>query len=336
MQLSIRKSLAAVSVLAALSLTACAGASSGAASKREGGLAQIDVAVLEAPSLTSFYAPVIKSQEFDRKNGLDLKFTPKSATTLRTEVANGSVQVSAGATVLTDVALLNQQGSNVRYLFNAFDWWGTVVTPTGSDINSLKDFDGKKIVGALSTTNYAMFKITAGLAGNDVGSFQENSAEPAGLVAAAKSGREKAVQLWEPAHTVLTSGNSNFRSIDLVKEFKAATDTHVIPYVGVAVQAKWLENNGDLVQPLYDTFKDAAAYVAEHPDEAAKLIAEDTGIGVDVLKSLLTSDRFGMSVYPAKDAANELNIILNAAAKYGVLKSAPDLDGLLAEQEITK
>ena len=328
MKLSARR-LSILAVAPLLLVSACGG-DDDLTVEREGDLAVLDVAVLEAPSLTSFYAPIIDGEELDKDNGLDLTFVPKSTTALRTEVANGSANVSAGASVLTDVALLNQQGAETEYLFNVFDWWGTVVTPTDSDIESLGDLEDQTIVGALSTTNYAMFKITAGLSGVDPTSFKETSAEPSGLVAAAKSGREQAVQLWEPAHTVLTNGNDDFRDLDLVGELKSAMGIERIPYVGVAVQRDWLEANEELVEPLYQTFADAAAFVQENPDRAAELISEATEIDVEALKELLAStDRLALDVYPASEASEELDALLDAAVEYGVLTKKPEVDDLV-------
>ena len=320
--------------IAALVLTGCAGGG-----EDEGGSdgtgTKLTIAVLAAPSLTSFYAPLNEANDFDGKHGLDITFAPKSPQALRTELASGATQVSAGASVLTDVALLNQQGAQNVYLFNTFDWWGTVVTPASSGIQSVKDLAGKKVLGALSTTNYAMFKMTAGASGVDPGSLQEQNADTAGLVAAAKSGREQAVEMWEPAHSTLTSGNSDWRSLDLVGDWKRATGTEQVPYVGVAVSKKWAEQNPTLVQPLYETFADMAKYVKANPAAAAKQISAATKIAEKVLTELLGSDRLAFTVYPATEAKEPLQVILDKAAQYGILKSKPDLNSLLYSGQIT-
>ena len=337
MKISTTKVVSVLGATLAMVLAGCSGGDGDATAERKNDVAVVDVAVLEAPSLTSFYAPVIDGKKLDIANGVDIKFVPKSTVALRTEVANGSADVTAGATVLTDVALLNQQGADTRFLFNVYDWWGTVVTPTGSDIQDVTDLEGGKIVGALSTTNYAMFKITAGLAGVDLKSFEERSAEPSGLVAAAKSGREEAVQLWEPAHSVLTTGNDEFRSLDLVGSLREATGLKRIPYVGMAAQRSWLEKNSDLVDPLYKTFSDAATFISENQDEAAKLIADGTGLDEAMLKGLLaSSDRLALDVYPASEESAALEVLLKAANEFGILKSVPDVKDLLFDGEIGK
>jgi NitT/TauT family transport system substrate-binding protein len=320
--------------IASLVLAGCAGDDAGGGGSSNTGN-KLTIAVLAAPSLTSFYAPLNDANDFDGKHGLEISFVPKSPQGLRTEFASGSTQISAGATVLTDVALLNQQGAQNVYLFNTFDWWGTVVTPASSGIQSVRDLGGKRVLGALSTTNYAMFKMTAGAAGVDLGSLQEQNADTAGLVAAARSGREQAIQMWEPAHSSLTADNSDWRTLDLVGAWKQATGTQQVPYVGVAVSKEWAEQNPTLVQPLYETFADMAKYVKENPAEAAQQISAATKIDEEVLTGLLASDRLGFTVYPATEAKESLQVILDKAAQYGVLKSKPDLNSLLYSGQIT-
>lgn len=293
-------------------------------------IVDIEIAVLEAPSLTSFYAPIIDGLELDIENGIDIKFSPKSTVALRTEMANGSTDVTAGASVLTDAALLNQQGADVVFLFNTYNWWGTVATPTDSHIQDVTDLEGGKIVGALSTTNYAMFKMTAGMNGVDLDTLEEMSSEPAGLVAAAKAGREEAVQLWEPAHTILTLGNDDFRSLDLVGSLQEATGLERIPYVGVAVQRAWLDDNSELIPQLFATFSAAAEFIGSNPNEAAAMISEGTDISQDALEDLFNApDRFAMDVYPASEATDELETLLEIATEYGVLEEQPEIESLI-------
>jgi NitT/TauT family transport system substrate-binding protein len=326
--------LVAALAIASLALVGCAGDDAGGGGSGSTGN-KLTIAVLAAPSLTSFYAPLNDANDFDGKHGLEITFAPKSPQGLRTEFASGATQLSAGASVLTDVALLNQQGAENVYLFNTFDWWGTVVTPASSGIRTIRDLGGQKVLGALSTTNYAMFKMTAGVSGVDPGSLQEQNADTAGLVAAARSGREQAVQMWEPAHSTLTAGNSDWRSLDLVGAWKQETGTEQVPYIGVAVSKEWAEQNPTLIQPLYETFADMAKYVQDDPAAAAKQISAAVKIDEQVLTDLLGSDRLAFTVYPATQARESLQVILDKATQFGVLKSTPDLSTLLYSGQIT-
>ena len=48
----------------------------------------------------------------------------------------------------------------MKYLFNLFDYWGTVVTSRDT-VKTLKDLEGKELAGARSTTNYQMYEFFA-------------------------------------------------------------------------------------------------------------------------------------------------------------------------------
>ncbi len=90
---------------------------------------KLTIPTLPSPSLGAFMGPVIKAQKFDEQNGLDLTFVQKPTATYRTDFAAGTDQLGGSGTLLADVALLKEKGLDVVYLFNVFDFWGTVVVP---------------------------------------------------------------------------------------------------------------------------------------------------------------------------------------------------------------
>ncbi|TAM82300.1 MAG: hypothetical protein EPN41_15305 [Candidimonas sp.] len=170
-----------------------------AASAAHADVAKLTIPVLPVPSLGYFTAPIIKSQHFDTKNGLDITFEQQPASTYRTDFAAGTSLIGGSGTVLADVALLNEKGVKTVYLFNVFDFWATVVVPKGSKIETLAELKGKTVAAALPTTSYAMFRYFATVGGLDVGSIHPRGTTVPGLVPMALSGRADAVELWEPA-----------------------------------------------------------------------------------------------------------------------------------------
>lgn len=285
--------------------------------------------VLNSPSLTSFYQPIVEANGLDETHGLDVTFESKSPQALRTDFAARETAISAGATFLTDVALLNEQGTDTVFLFNIFDWWGTIVTPSQSGIESLEDLPGSSLIGALSTTNYAMFQMTAARAGVDVDSLVAQNAEPSGLIAATRADAADAVQLWEPAHSVLMAGDGDFQALDLVGTWQEETGQEQIPYVGVAAHRSWYEANRNTANRLYAMFQDVASFIQDNPDEAASLISDHTEIDVAVLQDLFGSPRLGFSVYPAADGSEALQPVIDSAMEIGLINEAPDLDAVL-------
>lgn len=288
----------------------------------------IEVPTLPVPSLGYFLPPVIKAQRLDEANGLDLKFIQKQAATYRTDFAAGTHEIGGSGTVLADVALLKEKGVDVIYLFNVFDFWGTVAVPQDSEIKTLRDLEGKVLAAALPTTNYAMFRYFADRAGLNLSSVQVRGTPVPGLVPTARVGRADAVQLWEPAYSVLTHGNDDFRRLEFVNPWKQETGFDAIPYLGVAVHRSWAEEHRDLIPRLFKTYQAAAEFIRKNPDAAARAIARDAGLDQAVVRELLESDRLGLNIYWPKDQQQAMDEVFKAAMSIGYLKKMPPAEVL--------
>lgn len=289
---------------------------------------KLTIPTLPSPSLGAFLGPVIKAQKFDEQNGLDLTFVQKPTATYRTDFAAGTDQLGGSGTLLADVALLKEKGLDVVYLFNVFDFWGTVVVPQNSDVKTVSDLKGKTLAASLPTANFPMFRYLAKLGGLDMDTVQLRNSDSSGLVPLAKSGRTDAVQLWEPSYSILTHGNNDFRSIDIMSKWREATGLGAFPYLGISAQRPWAEKNKPLIPKLFATYEKAAAFIKSNPQQAAAIISKDLGIAEPVIHELLSSDRLQLNVYWAsanKAAAAE---IFKAAQGVGYLKATPG-EGIL-------
>jgi ABC-type nitrate/sulfonate/bicarbonate transport system substrate-binding protein len=285
--------------------------------------AKLVIPTLPVPSLGYFTPPVIKSQGFDKANGLDIEFVQKPASTYRTDFAAGTDLIGGSGTLLADVALLNEKGVDTVYLFNVFDFWGTVAVPNDSGIKTLKDLEGKVLAAALPTTNYAMFRYFAKLAGLDLSTVQIRGTTVPGLVPIARSGRADAVQLWEPAYSILIHGSSDFHGLNVVGPWKEKTGLSAIPYLGVAAHRSWVASHRELIPKLYRTYQMAAEFITKHPAEAAKVIGKETKIDAEVLEGLISSDRLGLNVYWAGENRPAAEKVLEAGLETGYLKERP-------------
>lgn len=283
---------------------------------------------LPVPSLGYFTPPVIKSQGFDKENGLDIKFVQKPASTYRTDFAAGTDLIGGSGTLLADIALLNQKGVKTVYLFNVFDFWGTVVVPKDSDIKTLADLKGKTLAASLPTTNYAMFRYFAKLGGLDMSTIHPRGTTVPGLVPMALAERTDAVELWEPAYTILIHKSNKFRAVDLVGKWKKATGSSLIPYLGVAAHESWVKQNRKLIPALYKTYQLAAEFIKKHPAKAAAIIGKETKIAPDVLEDLIKSDRLGLNVYWAGAHRKAAEKVFEAGMETGYLKKMPPASAL--------
>lgn len=285
---------------------------------------KLTIPTLPVPSLGAFLGPVIKSQGFDKANGLDITFQQKPTATYRTDFAAGTDKIGGSGTLLSDVALLKVKGIDVVYLFNVFDFWATVVVPKDSDVKTVADLKGKTVAASLPTANYSMFRYLAKLGGLDLSSVHFRNSDSAGLVPIARAHRADAVQLWEPAFSILTHGNSDFRSIDVMSKWKDATGLTEIPYLGISAHRSWVKANRPLIPKLFNVYKAASEFVEKNPAKAADIIGKATTIKPDVVKELITSGRLRLNLYWAAEKRKAAGEVFKAAVDVGYLKKKPD------------
>src|ERR1700753_1699323 len=288
-------------------------------------LQKLSIVIFGPPSLGAFLPPVIKAQKLDEKNGLSISFEERTPDAYTAQFNSGEFQLGGSASRLT-VGLADIRGVKVTYLFNLFDFWGAVVT-SRPEIKSIRDIEGKDLAAAKGTTNYVMFDWFARQLGADPGKFSVVNTATPGLVGYAVADRAAAVQLWEPAYTTLLSKKPDMRTIDLgiADSWMKFTGSSNIPYLGVAAHVDWAEKHKELIPKLYAAYKEAAEWVAAHPDEASKLISpkgtpDDQKAIADLIRA---NDRLGMNVKWASDVGKEINSVYAAGKSIAYFPSDP-------------
>ena len=221
-------------------------------------LDKLSIVIFSAPSLGAFMPPIIKAKKLDQANGLDITFAERTPDAYTAQFNSGEFKVGGSASLLT-IGLADSRGVKVKYLFNLFDFWGAVVTSRPA-IKTVKDLEGKQLAGARATTNYVMFEFFAKKLGVDVSKIQVVNTATPGLVGYALADRADAVQIWEPAYTLLLAKKPDIRTLDLNinATWKAFAGGSRIPYLGVGAHSDWAEQNPALVAKLYATYKAAA------------------------------------------------------------------------------
>ena len=166
--------------------------------------------IFSPPSLGALLPPVIKAQKFDIANGLDITFEERTPDAYATQFNSGEFKIGGSAS-LTTMGLADVRGVKVKYLFNLFDYWGTVVT-SRDNVKTLKDLEGKELAGARSTTNYQMSEFFEKRAGVDLSKIKVVNTAPPGLISYAIADRADAIQIWEPAYTLMIAKKSSIRT----------------------------------------------------------------------------------------------------------------------------
>jgi NitT/TauT family transport system substrate-binding protein len=288
-------------------------------------LEKLSILVFSPPSLGAFMPPVIKARKLDQANGLDITFQERTPDAYTAQFNSGEFKVGGSASLLT-VALADSRGVKVKYLFNLFDFWGAVVT-SRPEIKTLKDLEGKQLAAARATTNYVMFEFFAKKLGVDVSKIQVVNTATPGLVGYALANRADAVQIWEPAYTLLLSKKPDMRTLDsnIQATWKAFAGGSRIPYLGVAAHSDWADQNPALVAKVYATYKAAAEWIAKNPDEAAPLVVP--GASAEDVKSMAalirSNERLAISLAPGNDIRKEIEAVYKAGIDVGYFPAMP-------------
>ena len=294
------------------------------ADARAQALEKLTIVIFSPPSLGALLPPVIKAQKLDEKNGLDITFQERTPDAYATQFNSGEFKIGGSAS-LTTLGLADVRGVKVKYLFNLFDYWGTIVTSRDS-VKTLKDLEGKELAGARSTTNYQMYEFFAKRQGVDVGKIKVVNTAPPGLISYAIADRADAVQIWEPAYTLMITKKPSIRTIDLNiaktwKDFGGGT----IPYLGVGAHADWADANPATVQKLFTIYKAAVEWVQKNPEDAAPLLAK--GAPAEELKAVAamiqSNERLAMKLTKASEVRKDIEAVYKAGMEINYLPSMP-------------
>jgi ABC-type nitrate/sulfonate/bicarbonate transport system substrate-binding protein len=287
--------------------------------------AEIEIPSLAMPSLGYFPVPVIKSKGFDRANGLNINFVPKAAAIYRSDFASGASPVGGSGSLIIDVGLVNDKGSKIVYLFNTNDYWGTVAVKKDGGINKLSDLTGKTLAAALPTSNYIIFRYLAKLSGLDLSKVDVMNTSQTALVATMLAGRTDAVQLWEPAYSILAA-SGNYRALDFVQLWRQTLNEEYMPYQGIAAHKSWIDANPQLIPRLYATYEQTLDFIRSQPAEAAELISKASKIDAKVIEGLIRANRPAFRLYWGGEHRGAGQAMFKAAMDVGFMKDMPPDD----------
>jgi len=296
---------------------------------------KLTIVIFSPPSLGALLPPVIKAQKFDIANGLDITFEERTPDAYATQFNSGEFKIGGSAS-LTTMGLADVRGVKVKYLFNLFDYWGTIVT-SRENVKTLKDLEGKELAGARSTTNYQMSEFFEKRAGVDLSKIKVVNTAPPGLISYAIADRADAIQIWEPAYTLMLAKKSSIRTIDLniAKTWKDFNGGGTIPYLGVGAHSDWADANPDKVQKLYTIYKAAVEWVQKNPDEAAPLLAK--GAAPEELKAVAamikSNERLAMKLTKANEIKKDIQAVYKAGMEINYLPSMPS-DGSIYDKPL--
>ena len=285
---------------------------------------EVEIGAFTPPSLGAFLPPIITEAQTDLKNGIKIKWTHKPARAYNTGYFAGEFKVGASGALIND-AIRRTKGHKTVFLFNTFNYFGTVLSNDPA-IKTLKDLEGRKLAAAKVTTNYALYQYFAKKEGVDLEKVDTQSTGIPALLTYLTAKRVDAVQLWEPAFSkIMTEQPGKYYPIYYHRNLKKYAGIDVLPYLGVDAHEEWIKENPELVQKIYDAFKDAERWIWANQDKAAKIIGEKCKVPVGAIDDLLkNNDRLGLNVVPAHKIEKEIYKVFEISKWEGKINTLPD------------
>src|SRR4029077_671704 len=188
----------------------------------------------------------------------------------------------------------------------------------------------KQLAAAKGTTNYNMFEFFAKQQGVDTSTLEVVNKATPGLVGYALADRADAVQLWEPAYSLVHAKRPDIRMIDLniAKVWRDFAGGSQIPNLGVGAHEDWIAQHPDAPAKLYRAYKQAAAWVAANPPAAAPLVApvRDDADRKAIEQMIRDNTRLAMNLAPAGKMKTEIQAAYRAGMAVGLLRTMPTAD----------
>ena len=328
MKLRIGVALAAVSALA---LAGCgSGSPSGGTSETstaaaEGGsgeLQKVSVGVIPIGDTAAIWLG--KEQGFFEEEGidLDLQVTTGGAAAVP-GVVSDSFQFAFGN--LISVMVAKDQGLDLAFVTNgttvsadAEKDIGAVVVPADSEIQSPADLAGKTVsVNNLSNIGDTTIRYVVEADGGDPEAIKFAEVAFPDAPAALANKQVDAAWILEPFLTQALEDGARVISWN----FK---ETHPeLDIAGYFTKAETIEKDPELVEKFRNAMNKSLEYANENPDAVRAIVGTYTKIP-DEMRAKMTLPQYKVDFN--REAAETLG---EAAAKYGTLKEAPNLDDIL-------
>jgi len=316
---------------AALTLSACGGGSlSGdeSASGAEGttGLTTLSVGIMPIVDTAPIWLG--KEQGFFEAEGLDLEIqTTTGGAAAVPGVVSGDFDFAFGNVVSVMVA--NDKGLDIELVSNGNSTtgdtssdFGAVVVPAESDIQSAADLAGKTVsVNNLSNIGDTTIRKLVEKAGGDQESIKFVEVPFPDAPAAIESGQVDAAWILDPFLTQTVENGARVIAYNFA-------ETHPsLDISGYFTTSAYIEQNPETVEKFTRAMKKSLEYAQENPDAVREIVGTYTKIDEEMRAKMV------LPAFHADFDREGLTILGEAAASYGTLSKAPDLDAMLPAQD---
>ncbi|MGF1663814.1 MAG: aliphatic sulfonate ABC transporter substrate-binding protein [Kineosporiaceae bacterium] len=208
----------------------------------------------------------------------------------------GAVDVASTAGSAALVARANG-GPNVVVDVLGLPEWSAIVVPADSDIAAPEDLAGRTVAATIGTDPYFFLLQTlaeAGLSLDDVEVVNLQHAD--GRTALVRGD----VDAWAGLDPIMADAEL----ADGVELAVRAPERNT--YSVLNVREDWLAEHPDAVELVLEQYERARRWIAENPDETAELLAQESGVDLEVAETVL-DERTDLTVDPVPgDAQREV------------------------------
>lgn len=316
---------------AALTLSACGGGSlSGdeSTSEAEGTSELTTLSVGIMPIVDTAPIWLGKEQGFFEAEGLDLDIqTTTGGAAAVPGVVSGDFDFAFGNVVSVMVA--NDKGLGIELVSNGNSTtgdtssdFGAVVVPADSDIQDAADLAGKTVsVNNLSNIGDTTIRKLVENAGGDHESIKFVEIPFPDAPAAIESGQVDAAWILDPFLTQTVENGARVIAYNFA-------ETHPsLDISGYFTTSSYIEENPETVEQFTRAMKKSLEYAQENPEAVREIVGTYTKIDEEMRAKMV------LPAFHADFDREGLTILGEAAASYGTLSKAPDLDAMLPAQD---
>jgi NitT/TauT family transport system substrate-binding protein len=313
--------VAMASLLAALAV-ACGDDDDGAAQDGDGRPAKVVVGVIPIADVAPAWLGADKG--FFREEGIDVSFRPfAGGAEVIPQIIGGDVHFAFGNPV--SLAFAQQRGIELRYVTEGVqggsserDSTNGLIVHEDSDIRSVRDLAGKTFaVNVLQSLGEVTIMTALEKAGVDTSKLKFVEVPFPDMLPALE--RRQFDVAWLPEPFVSQAVAAGHRKLldPMVATYPRLT---LSGYFG---SAKFIEENGDLVERFQRAMNRSLDYAAAHEDEARQAIVENTEIPPPVVEKMPLP-------YWTSDLNEEsIRVLIGRAEKYDYFDEDIDVDALL-------
>lgn len=275
-----RKSLSAVLLAGALTLSACAGENADAEATETDTL-RIDYATYNPLSL------IIKDQGWleDELDG-DVEWVYSAGSNKANENLRAEA-IDVGSAAGSATLLTRATGTPIQTIdvVGQVEWTALVV-PEDSDIDSVADLSGKKVAATRGTDPFFFLVQALDEAGVELSDVDVQNVQHADGHTALGNG---SVDAWAGLDPIMAGAEDETEFLH--------RDVDLNTYSFVNATEAFIEDSPEVAQTVVDTYERARAWALEHPEETAQLLADEADIDLDVAE-IVIQERSGFDVSP--------------------------------------